>query len=93
MSESLELPGDWECRGRPAYLFRRFQFSGYRETRAFLDRLASLSEEVGYYPDISFGTTYANITIHARNGAELGPEDVTFARRVAELVQPQDAPG
>ncbi|WP_333839235.1 4a-hydroxytetrahydrobiopterin dehydratase [Pelomicrobium sp.] len=87
MPEDAEIPSGWEYRGRPAYLFRRFQFSGYRETRVFLDRLAALSEEIGYYPDISFGTTYANVTVHARDGEAIGSEDITFARRVSELAQ------
>ncbi|GIX29007.1 4a-hydroxytetrahydrobiopterin dehydratase [Pelomicrobium sp. G1] len=85
MPEDMNLPEGWTRNDRPPYLFRRFQFSGYRETRAFLDRLAALSEEMGYYPDISFGTTYANVTVHARNGAAIGTQDLAFARRASEL--------
>lgn len=93
MPDDVEIPAGWEHHGRPAHLFRRFQFSGYRETRAFLDRLAALSEEVGYYPDISFGTTYANVTVHARDGKAISSEDLAFAQRVSELAQPGKAPG
>lgn len=87
MPDNVEIPTGWEHHGHPAHLFRRFQFSGYRETRTFLDHLAMLSEEVGYYPDISFGTTYANITVHARDGKVIGSEDLAFAQRVSELAQ------
>ncbi len=85
MTGEVKLPEGWVCNERPPYLFRRFQFSSYRETRAFLDRLAVLSEETGYYPDISFGTTYANVTIHASDGVAISPQDLTFAQRASGL--------
>ena len=88
MSEDMNIPEGWQRHDRPPNLFRRFTFGGYSETRTFLDRLGSLSEETGYYPDIGFGTSYANVTIHARDGKALGSEDMDFARRVNELASP-----
>ena len=85
MSESVSPPEHWQSVGRPPSLFRRFQFSGYAETRAFLDRLGALSEATGYYPDISFGTNYANVTVHARDGKALGAEDRDFAQQASAL--------
>jgi 4a-hydroxytetrahydrobiopterin dehydratase len=89
MPEDVNAPEGWERRERPPRLFRRFQFGGYRDTRAFLDRLAALSEETGHYPDLSFGTTYVNVTVHARDGKAIGPQDVDFARRAAAAAQSQ----
>lgn len=88
MSGNMNIPEGWKHHERPPNLFRRFAFGGYGETRAFLDRLAALSEETGYYPDIGFGTSYANVTIHARDGSALGAEDLDFARRVNALAAP-----
>lgn len=79
-------PG-WEAREHPPLLFRRFEFDSYAETRGFLDRLAALSEETGHYPDISFGTRYANITVHARNGTALAADDLAFAEGVSRLAE------
>lgn len=76
----------WERRDKPALLHRRFQFGGYSETRAFLDRMAQLSERHGYYPDTSFGATYVNVTIHARNGERLGEDDEHYAIAVNALL-------
>ncbi len=90
--EGMNLPKDWTHCERPPYLFRRFQFSSYRETRVFLDKLAALSEECGYYPDISFGTNYANITIHAQDGKAVATAEITFAQRVSELAGQTQAP-
>lgn len=82
-----DMPSAWEARGKPSTLFRRFSFGTYGETRAFLDALASLSEETGIHPqNINFGTTYANVTLEAADGASLTEADVAFARRVDALV-------
>jgi pterin-4a-carbinolamine dehydratase len=43
----------------------RFEFGSYLETRSFLDQMAGLSERMGFYPDISFGKTYVNVSIDA----------------------------
>lgn len=88
MLDDATVPEGWRRQERPPSLFRRFAFGGYSETRGFLDRLAVLSEQTGYFPDISFGTAYANVTIHARDGKALAEVDLDFARRVNTLVPP-----
>lgn len=93
MPETPSKPtAGWQRQERPPALFCRFQFANYGATRAFLDALAELSKQDGYYPDISFGTTYANVTVHARDGAGLQHEDFEFAARVNELIGPADRP-
>ena len=86
MSESSKTVDGWTHNERPANLYRRFAFIDYAGTRDFLDRLAALSKETGCYPDISFGKTYANVTIHAADGKTLAADDFDFARRVNTLV-------
>lgn len=93
MSDIISVPEGWQLTGRPPSLFRRLQFGSYAETRAFLDRLSSLSESTGYYPDIGFGTSYANITIHPRDGKALSVDDADFAQRTSKLAAPGAAPG
>lgn len=56
---------NWRERHRPACLEKRFEFENYDSLRAFLDEAAELSEQKGFFPDIGFGKTYANFTIHA----------------------------
>jgi pterin-4a-carbinolamine dehydratase len=51
-----------------------------------LDRLADLSKEKEYYPDISFGVTYANITVYASDAEVLSDEDKAFSHSVDELI-------
>lgn len=89
MSEVLSMPEGWSLVKRPPALFRRFQFASYAETRGFLDRLASLSEQTGLYPDLGFGTTHVNVTVHGGSGAEPGEAESRFAEQAAALAQPE----
>jgi pterin-4a-carbinolamine dehydratase len=76
----------WERRDKPPTLFRRFAFAQYAQTRAFLDALSALSEEIQRHPqNINFGTTYVNVTIGAADGITLSAEDEQFAGRIAAL--------
>ena len=81
-----DVPEGWETRGKPPTLFRRFTFGNYADTRTFLDALAELSEETGIHPqNISFGTTYVNITLEAEDRKELTETEHTLATRINEL--------
>jgi len=86
MDRLPDLPERWEGRGTPPTLFRRFEFSRYSETRAFLDALAALAEHSARHPqNINFGATYVNVTIEAL-GTGLGTEDYEFARAIDGLL-------
>ncbi len=85
---SLPVPEGWRLIPTPPSLFRRFQFDVYRDTRAFLDRLAALSEETGLYPDLGFGPTHVNVTLYGPDGQAPGASEFDFASRSAALVGP-----
>lgn len=68
-------PGNQE---RVAPLNQRFDFGSYAETRQFLDDLAELSRREAYYPDVSFGKTYANVSIDSEGQAALRERNSTF---------------
>ena len=74
----------WRRQDLPPTLSRRFEFSTYSETRAFLDGAAKVSEEANYYPNLSFGKTYVSVTIDA-DGKKLGPEAVALAQKIDAL--------
>jgi pterin-4a-carbinolamine dehydratase len=80
----LLAPG-WERVARPPSLFRRYDFASYRQTRAFLDALAALSDETGLYPDLGFGRTHVNVTLYGAGGGTPGDPEVGFANRAAAL--------
>ena len=85
---TLPLPEGWKAVQHPPSLFRRFQFASYRDTRAFLDRLAALSEETGLYPDLGFGPTHVNVTVYGADGSAPGLRETEFASRAAGLAFP-----
>jgi pterin-4a-carbinolamine dehydratase len=77
---------NWERRKKPATLSRRFDFPDYAATRKFLDELADLSAEADLYPNISFGATYATLTIEAQDEAGVGEREEGFAAQVDGLI-------
>ena len=77
---------DWKERDRPPRLEKRYEFENYEALRAFLDDAADLSEEKGLFPDIGFGKTYANFTIHTEEGStELTNKQREFAELLDSL--------
>ncbi|MEB3334722.1 MAG: 4a-hydroxytetrahydrobiopterin dehydratase [Cyanobium sp.] len=81
----MEQP--WTHRARPERLERRIEFTDYESTRRFLERLNSLSEQEGRFPDISFGRTYVNLTVRAEGEpGEIGPTETSFAAAIDDLL-------
>ena len=81
---------DWRQKKRPECLEKRFEFDSYEKTRDFLDALGDFSEKVSRFPDISFGKTYANITIRPlENNAkeEISKVDHEFATQIDLLLR------
>jgi pterin-4a-carbinolamine dehydratase len=85
MTETLPLPTGWKPVSSPPSLFCRYEFASYAQMREFLDGLTLLSEETRLFPDLGFGKTYVNVTIHGIDGQMPGPAEVAFAARAACL--------
>jgi len=81
MTTEPRRPEGWTEVERPPSIYRRFEFADYPETRAFLDRLASLSKETGLYPDLSFSRKHVTVTVYGSGGAAVDAEARTFAAR------------
>lgn len=85
MSDTLNLPTGWKPVAHPPSLFCRYEFESYAGTREFLDGLMLLSEETQLYPDLGFGKTHVNVTIHAKDGRAPSAAEIEFAARAASL--------
>lgn len=59
-----------------------FEFGGYGETRRFLDQLSDLSKREDYYPNVSFGKTYVNVSIDAEGQTALGAREDAFVQEM-----------
>ena len=76
----------WTQRPRPDRLERRIEFDDYESTRTFLERLNSLAEQEGRFPDISFGRTYVNLTLRPEDEQQVGGGDAAFAAAIDALL-------
>lgn len=72
---------------RVAPFNQRFDFGSYGQTRQFLDQLADLSKREEYYPDVSFGKTYVNISIDGSGQTTLRERDSSFILDMQELAR------
>ena len=80
----------WRQKKRPECLEKRFEFRSYENTRDFLDALGDFCEKVNRFPDISFGKTYANITIRPleiNEKEEILKVDHDFASQIDSLTK------
>ncbi len=66
-------------------LNRRFDFGSYAETGRFLDQLAELSKREDYYPNLSFGKTYVNVSIDGEGQAALNERKSPFISEMEAL--------
>ena len=83
----------WRQKNRPECLEKRYEFESYEKTRDFLDALGDFSEKVSRFPDISFGKTYANITIRPEENnvkEEISKDDHDFASEIDCLNKQQE---
>lgn len=78
-----ELSG-WEVVNEH-HLKKKYKFSDFRESLAFVNRVGELAEEQGHHPDISFGWGQAEISIwtHKING--LTESDFILAAKIDNL--------
>ena len=79
----------WRQKKRPECLEKRFEFQSYEKNRDFLDDLGDFCEKVNRFPDISFGKTYANITIRPSENNErdeINKADYDFASKIDSLL-------
>ena len=70
-------------------LNRRYDFGSYAETRDYLDRLAELSKREDYYPNVSFGKTYVNVSIDGEGQTALQQRQSAFITDMDALASPK----
>jgi pterin-4a-carbinolamine dehydratase len=89
MKDSRQAPSGWTRRERPLRLERRQEFPDYEATRTFLEQAGALSEQLEFYPNLSFGRTYVNFTVFAdETSGDLSDLALTFAERIEQLDPP-----
>jgi 4a-hydroxytetrahydrobiopterin dehydratase len=76
----------WRVEGSAGELRKQFKFAGFRQTMAFVDRLAELAEAEGHHPDfcVRYDTLDVVLTTHAISG--LSENDFIVAAKIDQLV-------
>ncbi|HLA95978.1 MAG TPA: 4a-hydroxytetrahydrobiopterin dehydratase [Pyrinomonadaceae bacterium] len=61
---------------------KKFKFSDFSESLAFVNKVGEIAEAADHHPDIKFGWGYANVktTTHDRNGVT--DHDLELAKRI-----------
>lgn len=80
----------WKVTQRPPNISRSFHFETYDSLRQFLDDLADISEQEGYYPNLNFTRTQVNVSIQSE-ADELSRREFDFAEQTEALLSQQAA--
>ncbi|MCH9646361.1 MAG: 4a-hydroxytetrahydrobiopterin dehydratase [Proteobacteria bacterium] len=77
----------WKVQKRALLMTKRFDYASYDDMRDFLDDLQELSEEDGFYPDLTFSRVHVNVSIKSREEAQFSEVDFDFAKKVDLLAK------
>ncbi len=70
---------------RDGKLFRHWDFKNFKDSKAFVDKISELAEQVGHHPDIQFSFKYVDIEIYTHRAGGLTESDVILAAKIDEL--------
>lgn len=66
-------------------LKKRFSFSNFAESLAFVNKLGGEAEAMDHHPDIKMGWGYAEIEITTHDRGGITDVDFAFARKIDKL--------
>ncbi len=76
----LEKRPGWAYRG--GALVKQFQFKSFRDTIVFVNRIASLADEAGHYPEIHIQGGQVRLTLATRPPGGVTRQDLELAQAV-----------
>ncbi|GMR11865.1 MAG: 4a-hydroxytetrahydrobiopterin dehydratase [Gemmatimonadota bacterium] len=75
-------------RGRPGwkrdgkYLRKDFSFPTFRNTIVFVNRIASIADDLSHYPDIDIRYDKVRLSVTTKDAKGITQKDIDFAERV-----------
>ncbi len=66
-------------------LKKRFEFSNFAESLAFVDRVGAIAETADHHPDICFGWGYAKFSVTTHDTGGLTQNDFDLAEAIENL--------
>lgn len=85
MSE-LDKLVDWRVDNKPPGMTKTFSFESYEKIRSFMNDLADLSEETEYYPNLTYTSSRATVSIYT-DGEEFSANEIEFAIRTDKIAE------
>ncbi len=85
IGSSLSALKDWKVDG--VNLKKRFEFSNFAESLAFVNKVGAIAEKHDHHPDITFGWGYAEFAITTHDAGGLTDFDFTLAEKIEEINQ------
>ncbi|OJI06175.1 hypothetical protein BK004_04900 [bacterium CG10_46_32] len=79
----IELDSAWEIKG--GKLLRHVGFNNFKESKACVDKVADLAEQVNHHPDITFGFKYVDIVLYTHFREGLTEADFVLAAKIDAL--------
>lgn len=80
LHEALRSLSGWAVDGR--FLKKRYDFSNFAESLAFINRVGAIAEAADHHPDITFGWGYAEIALTTHDRGGITDVDVRLASSI-----------
>jgi len=80
---AAELGPSWDI--RDGKLFRHFDVANFKESKAFVDKVSALADEMNHHPDITFSFKYVDIVLYTHFRQGLTEADFVAAAKINEL--------
>ena len=77
---------NWALSHEATRIERRFGFSDFATTLAFVNQVGELAEAEGHHPDIAFGWGYAEVVFYTHKIKGLHENDFIMAAKVDALL-------
>ena len=83
---------NWELRDDAHRIERTFRFRNFQEALGFVRNVGDLAETEGHHPDISFGWSYATISLRTKKIKGLHKNDFIMASKIDRMFDRPEGP-
>lgn len=80
LNAALPTLDGWTVKGKT--LTKRWSYSNFAESLAFVNRVGELAEAADHHPDITFGWGYAELALTTHDRGGITDVDIDLARKI-----------
>lgn len=75
----------WEIKN--GHVFRQFKFKNFKESVAFVNKVAEIAEKEGHHPDITINYNKVSVELFTHSIKGLSENDFIVAAKISKLVE------